>query len=515
MKLQIVKLNTPSKILKGWAEVKEVEGKKVWAFGHDHFEADDSVEVGTFAHVLSSKNDVTKIQIRHLVKVPSTKFKKGQWYNAFKSNNVWKINDKHEVEFPKMFDKFNKLKVVAQEVREDETLLEIISFVDMKRKSGYSILDSTININSMIEHTEFAGALTDKNLLSGLISYYKGMKSQKKHPIVGVTLNVASVDGSHDEKELTFLAKSSIGFKNVGLMSTYAAHNLVKEVPYLSVEDMKKHQKDVVCLIPQETAELTDLLMANDEELAEAYIRRLKAIFDTRLYIAVSKHDEESNEMAALRLQKFAKKHKVQVVIGSDSHMINREDEDNHDVLRCIGLGTTTDDQNRPRYDGDFYHLLGQEEALEVYGEELMWNTLNLAESLDVKIQFGVNYLPKFPIPEGFTSESYFKHLCLEGYNFRFGDTEKDTEEYRERLDFEIETILKMDFPDYFLIVADFMRFARDNDIETGPGRGSACGSMVAYVLQITDVDPIEYGLLFERFLNPDRISMPDYELVA
>lgn len=523
MSLQIITLETPSKILKGWAEVIEVDGENLWSIGQDRFSAKDT-PIGTRGHIVASKGDTTTIQVRNLYKIKSSSLKKGEWYNVLRKDDKWFIHNQDNnkdnrisIDLSETFDKHNKLKVVVQEVyEEDVVMVEVISFVDVRRKSGYSILDSTIDVQKMMLHTEYSGAITDKNLLSSLIGYYKTMKDQKKQAILGVTLNVETMDGTYEENELTFLAKTAQGFSNMGFMSTHAARNLIQDVPYLTFKEMKNYANDVVCIIPQESSELTQLISFNDDEMADVYFDSLKEIFGQNLYVSISKHDEEISDLMAIKLQEAAKRNNVKCVVGTDAHMVEQEDDEVHDVVRCIGLGITTDDETRFRYEGDYYHLLTPSEALEIYEEELIWNTLELAETLNVKIPLGNIHLPEFPLPDGFDSEeAYFKHLCEEGFNIRFEGTNKDNEEYRERLDFEIETILKMGFPGYFLIVADFMRFARENKILTGPGRGSACGSMVAYVMQITDVDPIEYGLLFERFLNPDRVSMPDYKLVV
>ena len=248
-------------------------------------------------------------------------------------------------------------------------------------------------------------------------------------------------------------------------------------------------------------------------ERADRLVQEYIDIFGrNNFFLEIQKHGLADEKKAAAGLVELAKKHKLGLVVTNDAHYIHRADHEFHDVLLCIQMGKTLDDPNRMRFNSDDYYLKSAEEMAELFPEypEAMENTVRIAERCNVDFSFGNHYLPKFPLPEGTTEEEYLRRLCEEKLTSRYNPV---TAKVQERLDYELSIIHRMGFDSYFLVVWDFINYARQQAIAVGPGRGSAAGSIVAYVLGITDIDPLKYALLFERFLNPERITMPDIDI--
>ena len=395
--------------------------------------------------------------------------------------------------------------------------LNVIRYYDLHRHSGYSVLDGMNKIPAIVENTEYAGALTDHGVMFGILEYYKKMKSANKLPILGFEAYTESISGLKNRNHLVLIAQNEKGFKNLIKLTSKGYTNYYKR-PHLSYEMLRDHSEGVICSTACMGGEIPRLLRDNKKDDAKKVALEFINIFGKdNFYIELQKHNIEGEAELNLALVDLAKELDVKVIATTDSHYTNEEDSKYHEVVLCLQTGKTMDDPKRLKFDGQGYHLHTSDEMERLWCElpEALDNTIDLVESINLELDLNNVYMPDFPVPDGFENESkYFEYLCWQGFEKRFKGTDKFiNEEYKERLQFEIDTINQMGFPGYFLIVWDFVKYAKDNGILCGPGRGSACGSLVAYTLWITEVDPIRYGLLFERFLNPDRISMPDIDM--
>lgn len=392
-----------------------------------------------------------------------------------------------------------------------------IRYYDLHRHSGYSLLDGMNKISAMVENTEYAGAISDHGVMYGVLEYYKQMNEAGKLPVLGFEAYTETIDGNKTRNHLLLLAKNEKGFKNLVKLTSLGYTNFYKK-PQLNYDMLREYSEGVIVSTACMGGEVPRLLKEGKKDDAKKVCLELIGIFGKEnFYIEVQRHNIEGEDQLNDALIELAKELGVKVIATTDSHFTAKEDNKIHEILLCLQTKKTMDDPKRMTFKGTGYHLHTSEEMEEIWADmpEVLDNTLDLVESIDCKLELGKIYMPSFPVPEGFKDEAeYFVHLCWKGFEERFKGTDKFTsEEYRERLEFEIETIKNMGFPGYFVIVWDFVNFAKSRKILVGPGRGSACGSLVAYALSITEVDPIPYGLLFERFLNPDRVSMPDIDL--
>lgn len=413
--------------------------------------------------------------------------------------------------------------------KEDETY-SLIRYCDYHRHSGYSLLDGCIPIEEMVKHTDFAGAITDHGNMYAILAYYKEMKKAGKIPILGEEFYCESIDGEKNRNHLILLAKDNVGYKNLMMLSSLAFKNFYKK-PQISYAMLEKYHEGLVCTSACLGGELPKTIVNRDMEKADRVIHKFKEMFGEDYYIEIQHHQIKEEELVNPVLKKLAKKHGVKLVAATDSHYVDKDDEEVHDVILCIGTKKTFQDKDRFRFEGTGYHLHTANEVDELFKDcpEAIDNTLEIMEKCTgVEIDLGHNYLPHFVIPEGYADEvSYLKHLAKEGFKERFlamfseqpGDSEEAVKakkekkkEYWDRWLYEMSVIEQMGFAGYFLIVWDFLNYCRQNDIPIGPGRGSGAGSLILYCLHITNFDPIKYGLLFERFLNPDRISLPDVD---
>lgn len=355
----------------------------------------------------------------------------------------------------------------------------------------------------------------------------------------GQKLNIHKANAKN---HLVLLAKSEKGYKNLVKLTTIGYKKFTRGRPQIDWDDLRKYSEDVVALSACLAGELPRAILKGKMDQARKIIREMISIFGKEnYYIEIQRHGIDEERILNPILLQLAEEFGLKVVATADNHYTNEEDQAAHEAHLAIGTKSRLTDPNRWTFDGKGYHIHSSTEMEELFHDlpEVLDNTLDLAEKLNAEIPTDQLYMPHFPIPEGFESESaYFEHLVKRGFKDRFkGRPEFTDPKYIETLEFEIETINNMEFPGYFLIVADFVNFAKRNyhlvdeqtanrwkdfikrkghdprPLAVGPGRGSACGSLVAYCLHITDVDPLEYGLLFERFLNPDRVSMPDIDL--
>lgn len=399
----------------------------------------------------------------------------------------------------------------------DNNQMLVIRYADLHRHSGYSLLDGMNKVNALVENTEYAGAIMDHGVMYGAIEYYTGMKEEGKKPIIGFEAYSESINGEKDKNHLVLIAKTEKGYKNLIKLTTLSYSNFYKR-PQVKYEWLRKYNEGIICSTACLGGEIPRLLSSGKRDEAKKVAEELISIYGKEnFFIEVQRHKIQGEEELNVELISLAKELEVKVIATTDSHFTSKEDSYNHEILLCLQTGKTIDDPKRFKFSGTGYHLHTSEEMEELWADmpEVLDNTLDVVEMINCELELDKVYMPKFPIPEGFNDEKeYFIHLCWEGFEKRFKGTDHFTsQEYRERLQFEIDTILRMGFPGYFLIVWDYVDFAKNRGILVGPGRGSACGSLVAYALYITEVDPIKYGLLFERFLNVDRISMPDIDM--
>lgn len=408
-----------------------------------------------------------------------------------------------------------KRKVYSGVLKEDG--LEIIKAISIHTHTGYSLLDGGIRIDDLVEHIPYACAITDHGNMFGSLDFYKKMKKAGKKPIIGMEAYTDSFfDGSKANYHLILIAKNSIGFKNLIKLTTESYQRMHHGKPHINKELLEKYKEGLIVTSACIGGELPKLIINQKFEAAKEVAMWLKQICADDFYLEIQNHGLEQEKMVNNYLYQLSNELSIPLVAAADSHYLNKEDSKIHEVLLCIGTKTTLNSTRRFKFDGDGYHVYSDDEF-----EERFWNypealdsTIEIMDKCDLTLKLNDFHMPKFDIPEGYKDEDdYFVCLTKKGFQERFSGTEKDCEEYRERLDFEIQTILKMGFSGYFLIVSDFINFAKNNGILVGPGRGSACGSLVAYCLRITELDPIPLGLLFERFLNPDRVSMPDIDV--
>lgn len=340
-------------------------------------------------------------------------------------------------------------------------------------------------------------------------------------PILGCEVYVAP--GSRFEKEpgisddryyhLILLAENNTGYANLMKIVSKGFVDGFYYKPRVDYEVLEEYSEGIICLSACLAGEVQKLLARNLYEEACKAALKYEAIFGKGNYfLELQDHGIPTQKLVNRLLVRMSRELNIELVATNDVHYTYEDDAEAHDILLCIQTGKKVNDEDRMRYEGGQYYLKSEEEMRELfsYAPQALDNTHKIAKRCNVEIEFGVTKLPKYDVPEGFTSESYLEHLCMEGLVKRYGERAAELE---ERLDYELSVIKKMGYVDYFLIVWDFINYAKSNGIAVGPGRGSAAGSIVAYCLEITDIDPIKYNLIFERFLNPERVSMPDIDI--
>jgi DNA polymerase-3 subunit alpha len=359
-------------------------------------------------------------------------------------------------------------------------------------------------------------ALTDHGVMYGAIKFYKEAKNAGIKAIMGCEVYVAA--DRHDRSRapyyhLTLLARTAEGYKNLLKLCTAGYLEGFYRKPRVDLELLRRHGRGIICLSGCLSAEVPTRILEGRIDEARKLLFEYAEIFDA-VYLELQDHLEIPEQKRVNKgLIRLHEETGIDLVATNDSHYTARSDARMHDVLLCIGTGKFYNDPKRMKFTGQEFYVKSAEEMAELFPKhpEALENTLKVVDLVeDVGIELGKTRLPNFPKPTGYTADNYLRERCEEGVMRRYG---KITPEIQRRLDFELATIEKMGFADYFLIVWDFVKYAKDRKIAVGPGRGSAAGSIVAYALEITDLDPLEYSLLFERFLNPDRISMPDVDI--
>lgn len=394
----------------------------------------------------------------------------------------------------------------------------VITHAALHRHSHNSLLDATTKIKELVAKTEFCGALTDHGNMYGFLEYYQAMKEAKKKPIIGIEAYMVDMEGKLAGNHVILLAKNLQGYKNLLKLTSesFREENVKRQKPHVTWAMLEQYHEGIICMSACLSGLIPRLLAEQDYEKAKLVVERFLGIFGDDFYIEIQNHHFERETAVRPQLVALARECGVKIVATSDSHYAMPEDREAHQAVRCLARGKTLYDDSMKWYDGDGYWLLSSEEMEERFAEypEALDNSLEIADKCNLEIPLGAVNLPNYKIPAPYTSpDEYMEHIAREGFQSRFQGTEHLSDPvYLERFQYEIDMIKQMGFPSYFVIVWDFINFARQNNIYVGPGRGSAAGSLIAYCMGITDVDPIHYNLLFERFLNPERVSYPDID---
>ena len=398
-----------------------------------------------------------------------------------------------------------------------------MSFVHLHVHTEYSLLDGACRIGEMMDRVKELGqtaiAITDHGVMYGCIDFYKAAKAAGIKPIIGCEVYVARrgmedrVYGmDNDPFHLVLLCKDRKGYENLCLLVSEAFMNGFYGKPRVDLQLLRKYHEGLIALSACLAGAVPQYLMSMDYEGARNYALELADIFgEGNFYLELQDHGIPEQTPVNQGVQRLARETGLPLVITNDAHYLRREDAQMQDVLLCVQTGRTVNDPNRMRFQTDEFYLKSEEELRELFPgcDEAIENTVRIAEKCNLDFVFNEYHLPSFPIPEGYTNEEYFRKLCYEGFAQRYPDK---PESYVERLEYEIGVISRMGYVNYYLIVWDFINYAKQQGIPVGPGRGSGAASIVAYCMHITEVDPMKYSLIFERFLNPERVSMPDFD---
>lgn len=404
-----------------------------------------------------------------------------------------------------------------------------MSFTHLHLHTGYSLLDGSSKIPELVRRVKELGmdacAITDHGVMYGVIEFYKACKAEGIKPIIGCEVYVAP--GSRFEKgkeksaerynHLILLAENDTGHKNLMKLVSRGFTEGFYYKPRVDYELLSEYHEGIIASSACLAGIVPTKLRNGDYEGAKEEAMRLQEIFgENNFFLELQDHGLSEQKFVNQGLMRISSETGIPLVATNDCHYLYKEDAEAHDVLICIQTQKNVYDEDRMKYEGGQFYVKSPEEMEEVfhYIPEAIHNTEEIARRCNVEIEFGKYHLPQYPVPEGYTSLSYLNKLCEDGFKKRYeGATEATETMLRERLKYETDTITSMGFVDYFLIVWDYINFAKENHIAVGPGRGSAAGSIVAYCLGITGVDPIRYNLLFERFLNPERVTMPDIDV--
>lgn len=398
------------------------------------------------------------------------------------------------------------------------------AFTHLHVHTEYSLLDGACRIPKLLDRCKELGmssiAITDHGVMYGVVDFYKEAKKRGIHPIIGCEVYVAprsmhDKEGRYDSNyaHLVLLARNNEGYKNLTKLVSLGFIEGFYYKPRIDYDILEKYSDGLIALSACIAGDIPKHLLNGQDEQAETLALRLKNMFGPdNFYIELQDHGLAEQKMVNGKLVSLAKKLEIPLVATNDIHYIDQEDANAHDVLLCIQTGKTINDENRLKFETQEFYLKSKLEMSELFSDypEAIDNTNRIAERCNVEFDFDTMHLPSYDVPEGYRANEYLRKLCYGGLKKRYKDV---TEDIKDRIEYELGVIEDMGYVDYFLIVWDFIKFAKDNGIMVGPGRGSAAGSLVSYALGITQIDPLKYNLLFERFLNPERISMPDIDI--
>ena len=400
-----------------------------------------------------------------------------------------------------------------------------MSFAHLHVHTEYSLLDGSNKIKEYVARVKELGmnsaAITDHGVMFGCIDFYKAAKEAGIKPILGCEVYVApgsrfdreTVKGEERYYHLVLLAENDLGYSNLTKIVSKGYVDGFYYKPRVDMEILQQYHEGIIALSACLAGEVPRYLVRNFYEEGKKAALRYQEIFGKgNFFLELKDHGIPEQRLVNQQLMRMSQETGIELVATNDVHYTYESDADSHDILLCIQTGKKVSDEDRMRYEGGQYYVKSEEEmrSLFPYALQALENTQKIADRCEVNIEFGVTKLPWFDVPEGYTAWEYLNKLCREGLERLYDPV---TEELKERLDYELNTIRTMGYVDYFLIVWDFIKFARDHEIMVGPGRGSAAGSLVSYTLGITQLDPMRYQLLFERFLNPERVTMPDIDV--
>ena len=400
-----------------------------------------------------------------------------------------------------------------------------MAFVHLHVHTEYSLLDGACRIGSLMQRVKDLGqdtvAITDHGVMYGVIDFYRAAKKAGVKPIIGCEVYVAprsrrdKVHGvDNDNRHLVLLCQNETGYRNLSYMVSQGFLDGFYIRPRVDMELLREHSEGLIALSGCLSGAVAKKLQNDDYDGAKEAALELAQIFGPdNFYLELQDHGLEAQPAVNAGLARLSRETGLPLVVTNDAHYLTKEDAQLQDVLLCIQTGKTVDDPDRMRFDTQEFYLKSEEEMAALFPNypEALENTVKIAQRCNVDFTFGTYHLPEFKLPQGWTdADAYFQDQCDRGFAQRYPDA---PEAYRQRLDYEMQMIRQMGYVDYFLIVADFVAFARQAGIPVGPGRGSGAGCMVAYCLHITNIEPMKYNLLFERFLNPERVSMPDIDM--
>ncbi len=398
-----------------------------------------------------------------------------------------------------------------------------MSFVHLHVHTEYSLLDGACRIGSIMDRVKELGqtaiAITDHGVMYGCIDFYKAAKAAGIKPIIGCEVYVARrgmedrVHGiDNDPYHLVLLCENRKGYENLCLLVSEAFMHGFYSKPRVDLELLRKHHEGLIALSACLAGAIPQFLMEQDYQAAKDYALQLQDIFGKdNFFLELQDHGIPEQTPVNQGVMRICRETGIPMVVTNDAHYLRKEDAEMQDVLLCVQTGKTVDDENRMKFQTQEFYLKSEEELRSLFPncDEAIENTAKIADRCNVEFVFNQYHLPSFPVPEGYTNEQYFRKLCYEGFEERY---QNPPEHYLERLEYEIGVISRMGYVNYYLIVWDFIRYAKEQGIPVGPGRGSGAASIVAYCMHITEVDPMQYSLIFERFLNPERVSMPDFD---
>lgn len=397
-------------------------------------------------------------------------------------------------------------------------------FVHLHIHSEFSLLDGANRIKDLPVRAKELGmkamAITDHGVMYGVIDFYKACKKEGIKPIIGAEVYVASrtrFDKEPQDKRyyhLILLAKNNKGYQNLSKLVSLGFTEGYYYKPRIDLEILEKYHEGIICLSACLAGAVSQAILNGDIEKAEEVAKWHKNVFGEDYYLEIQNNGVKEQVMVNQKIIQIARRLNIPIVATNDAHYLKKEDAYNHEVLLCIQTGKRITDEDRMRFETDELYVKSPEEMSEYFKNfpDAIENTVKIAEKCNVEFEFGHTILPNYDVPEEFnTHYDYFKKLCYDGIKIRYGDN--PSQEILDRAEYELKIISQMGYVDYYLIVWDYINYAKSVGIPVGPGRGSGAGSILAYAIGITDIDPMKYSLLFERFLNPERISMPDFDV--